>query len=153
MNKYTGEVPLDIHGIQYTLVYDWRALSFLKSRFSDQDLDDVVSGKNVDILGDVLAIGLNKKHPDITGAEIKSLSPPLSQTIEALGHALTCAYFGTEPPKKSEKAEKKTKESLLTRLLRHILFVSLWVCALVYPGVLHLGNFPSFQNLTTAKPR
>lgn len=110
-NIYKGECSLNIHGTEYTLVYDWAALSVLKSKYTDSDLSDVATGQNLDIIADVIAIGLQKHHKGITAKDIMDLSPPLISTITTLGTALNISYYGAPEAPQEDKAEKKTKQS------------------------------------------
>ena len=75
-NQYLGEVTLIMGGKSYILVYNWRALGKLKTSYTDSDLDDITSGRNVGVIANVLSIGLEKYHPDMTSDKIMELSPP-----------------------------------------------------------------------------
>ena len=145
MNKYTGEVPLDIHGIKYTLVYDWRALSLMKSEFTNEQLAEIVEGRQVKGLAKILQIGLSKKHPDITADELDRLSPPLVPTMEALASALHYSYYGTDTEEKIKKKAEKRKKSIALKLAR-LLWLTIYLSILAYPlmyfGLLRLGNSP-----------
>lgn len=104
MNPYTGETPITIGGTEYTLVLDWRALSKIKSLFSEKVWTDL-KGADPEVLAEVLAIALNKKHPEVTKETILDASPPLVSVISALDKAVAAAYFGADGiPKKADSA-------------------------------------------------
>lgn len=114
-NPHTGEVSIDMGGETYTIVYDWNALAKLKTTFTEADLQAVVNGQNLEVMADVLAIGLQKHHEGITAEEVAKLSPPLVKTVEAIDNALTFAYFGPQGApqdliKNAAAAQKKTRK-------------------------------------------
>lgn len=95
-NKYNGESTLDIAGKPHKIVFDWNALAKLKSIASDDQIDDIINGRDFTLLAEVLAIGLNKNHPGMTAQKIMDVSPPFALTTIALENALTYAYFGAK---------------------------------------------------------
>ena len=110
-NPHKGEVPLYINGTAYTLMFDWAALSKLKNAFNDEQIDAVINGRDVVLLAEMIAIGLQRHHEGITADEVVTLSPPLVPTVEALDKALTYAYFGPDnPAPKSDVAPSKEKK-------------------------------------------
>lgn len=147
LNKYTGEVPLDIHGIKYKLVYDWQALAVLKSNFTDEQIDEIIQGKKVEGLDKVLECGLMKHHSDIDADEILRLSPALVPTLQSLSEAIAYSYFGYEDAEK--KSQKKTP--ILTRMLVKLskLLILLFILDLTLMcfGIVRLGNLAALLNL------
>jgi len=116
-NKLKGEEQLDINGETYTVVYDWDGLAKLNSFITREELALVIQGKNMNLLADVLAIGLSKHHGEFTAEEIKDMRPPFVHACKAIENALTYAYFGDESPddvisdkKKSPKSKPKKKK-------------------------------------------
>lgn len=106
MNKYTGTVDFKLGSKSAKLVYDWRAISELKSKYGK----DIFTGlylADPNIVADMLAVGL--KGSGITLDEILDFSPPIIPTVNAIDLALTYSYYGPEG-KKDEKdpgAKKK----------------------------------------------
>jgi len=111
-NKYTAEVSITMGDKEHTIVFDWAALSTLKSAFTDKQLDGVISGQDIEIMGEVMAIGLQRHHKGITAQEVVDLSPPLVIAVEALDKALTFAYYGKDgaPVENGARAQKKTRK-------------------------------------------
>ena len=109
-DPYNGEVSLNMAGENYTLVYDWAALAKLKTTFTESDLDAIVNGENMEMMAEVMAIGLQRHHEGIAAEEIKKLSPPLLPTVTALNKALTYAYFGPDGDTATKTPQKKTRK-------------------------------------------
>lgn len=115
-NKYTGEVTLDLAGVSCTLVYDWRALADIQSKYGEDAFDTLFEDINGDFekLADILAAGLRRHHPEMTAAAVMEASPALLPVREAVHLAILAAFLGPEKPKKGEgadatdKPEKKT---------------------------------------------
>lgn len=117
INKYTGEATLKIKGKDHIVFYGWDQIAKLKSVFSQEQINDVIDGNDCALLAEMLAVGLQKHHPDVTAAKIKENAPPIYEAITAVGLAIRFAYFGPDDPAiinaadAAEKAEKKTKRS------------------------------------------
>lgn len=93
-NQHNGEVELKINGKVYTIVYDWNALAKIKVNLSDKQILAVMQGEDLSMLGEVLAIGLQKHHNGITANEVNELSPPFILAVEAVTRAMNIAYYG-----------------------------------------------------------
>ena len=87
-------MSVSIGGKPLKLVYDWAALSALRTSFTDAQIEGVVSGKLFEPLADMVAIGLARHQPDITAEWVREQSPPLLLIIKAVNEALNFAYFG-----------------------------------------------------------
>lgn len=123
-NKYTGDVGILIGKQKCTLVFDWRAISELHSRFPEDVKDGLLDvGKVSDPLklAAFLSIGLKKNHPEMTEDFIIDLAPPLVPLKKPLDEALALAYFGADlmqgiidsvekKPEQKSKATKKKKK-------------------------------------------
>lgn len=107
-NEFTGDVELQIGGKPHIIKFDWVALSTLKSKFTEEDLDKIISGTDLTSLADLLIIGLNRYHPDMTANQLTDNPPALMPAIEAVEKALTFAYFGADgPPSEATPADEK----------------------------------------------
>lgn len=94
-NKYTGEQPIKIGTKQCTLVYDWRAVAALKSKFKKEQFEALLDQNPAD-LAEILQIGLQKHHSDITVDAIMDSSPVVADVAKAIDTALLYAYYGPE---------------------------------------------------------
>ena len=52
-----GEVKIEMSGEEYTLCFDWSALAVLKEKYTDENIDAVVNGKDLSGLADIVAVG------------------------------------------------------------------------------------------------
>lgn len=98
-NDYTGETPVEIGGKTYSLIYDWRALAKLRSNYTKEQLQ-ALPDQSPEALADMLVIGLERKHPNVTPDMILDLSPPVHAVAEAIDQAVLISYYG---PKKAEE--------------------------------------------------
>jgi len=110
-NKYKGETHLVIDGKKHTIDFDWNALAILKQTVTDKELEQVVSGENLELVADVLAVGLKKHHPEMTAQMIMDLSPPFVTAVQALEQALTYSYFGASDPETAAPQNRKKKRA------------------------------------------
>ena len=97
VNAHRGEVSLEIAGKARTVVYDWDALARLKVALGpDYDEKIAQAGLTLDLepLATALAIGLARDWPDVTAEKLKALSPPVIEVTDAIGTALTRAFYG-----------------------------------------------------------
>lgn len=99
LNKYTGEVRLPINGKSYTLVYDWRAMSKLYSDYGRDAMSHFEQNPDPAILANILAIGMNKHHPEVTADFILDASPPMVAAADAVHMALLYCMHGPEAEK------------------------------------------------------
>lgn len=115
MNKYLGEVVLNIGGKEARLVYDWRALSEIQTKHGASILKDLFKGVSPDTIADILAIGFRKHNPEVTAAAILDASPPFVPMVQAIDKALSFSYFGADgipdevAAEVDEDAKKKTE--------------------------------------------
>lgn len=119
-NAYTGEERLALGKKNVTIVFDWRAISELKTRHTGNIIKTMVDDPDPATIASILQVGLMKHQPEITVDEIIDASPAIYPTLAALDAALAHAYFGprgAEESKKNPPARQK-KRSLLTKLLR-----------------------------------
>jgi len=108
----TGEKKFKLGDKEVRLVYDWRAIARAKETCGNDVFYNLYS-RTPDVVADVLAIGLEKHHPDIGKDQILDLSPPLIPAIKAIDDALAMAYWGPDgPPKKQEGAKAVEKKTL-----------------------------------------
>ncbi len=108
--KTLGLNSISLNGKDYVLKYDWRALGKLKSKFSDKNLESILSGREIDLLADVIAIGLERHHPEVTPDFVMDASPALVDALKSINDAITYAYFAGNQSTAGEKPEKKTKK-------------------------------------------
>lgn len=116
VNKYNGEVPVNIGGKAYTLVYDWNAVALIQSEYGKEAITAMLAQVQPDKMAKILLAGLNRHHPDITAEDIIKASPPILPTVEAIDTALQYAYFGPDDNKEAEGQKKKL--SFIMRLLK-----------------------------------
>lgn len=112
MNKYTGEVEVKIGNKLCKLVFDWRCLAEIQTKYGVDILKELSHGISFDIVADVLAIGLKKHNPEMTKDAILDESPAFVSMVKAIDKALAFAYFGADelPEKYSEeKSDVKKK--------------------------------------------
>ena len=123
-NPYTGDVPLEIGGVQLTLVYDWRALGRMRAELGKDGQAAALSGE-LKSLAVLVEIGLHRHHGDWNAARVTEASPPVMVTIDAVEKALSYAYFGPKGAAEEEPGENPQKPSskptLLSRLWRRLI--------------------------------
>lgn len=112
MNPITGESEVEIAGRKYTIRYDWSCLAEIESVHGDNP-----NMLNPDTVASVAAIGLKKKHPEMTAEKIKEISPPLVPFAKSVQDAMQYAYFGNEAiPKDGEKKSVRQRDGLFQRI-------------------------------------
>lgn len=105
-NKYTGEIPLKIGEKNGILVFDWRALAAIKSKFSHEQLG-LLTEQSPAVLAEMLVMGFQKHSKDITFDDVMDASPAIAEMVAAIDTALLFAYQGPETARKVlEKAEE-----------------------------------------------
>lgn len=110
-NKYTAEVIINLNGKDYKLCYDWAAIGAMQTAFGDRIVDNVSVTSKPEDISKMLAIGLNKNHPEITAADVFKMSPPIFHAVKKIDLALRYTYFGSEdftPEKESAASGKKS---------------------------------------------
>jgi hypothetical protein len=112
-NTYTGEVPLQLAGRTFVLVYDWTALARVKSEIGDDALKLVLDGGDPASLAKVIAAGLARHHPEMSDAAVMAASPPLVPTVAKVKEALAYAYWG---PKGEPEETKENPPGRMARL-------------------------------------
>lgn len=127
MNKYRGEVPIDIGDRHLTLRYNMTAIAALKESFGDQAhvvLNNACSSCDVKVLATGIAIGLERNHPgEFTQEKVLELSPPVRPSQQAVYEALMAGWYGGEGPPELDAVDptkrlgKRIKE-WLTQLFR-----------------------------------
>lgn len=114
-NKYTGEIPLKIGNIQGTLVYDWAAISVIKTTCTDKELENLAQMDPAKI-AICLAAGFKKHNQEITAEVIMESSPPILEATEAMDRALLFAFHGKEAAAEMletlDKINEKAKEKV-----------------------------------------
>lgn len=112
----TGEYKIIIDGEEYTLRYDWKALSEVEAAHGDTP-----NLFNSDIVASVASFGMVRKHPEMTKDRIIELSPPLVPFINSVQKALNWAYFGKDStPEDTEKKKMLPTLAGLLRLLKRL---------------------------------
>lgn len=96
-NAHTGEVTLSHDGVTLTLHLDWRALGAARTRFGGRALLDILDGDPAEI-AELLAIAVQRHHPDWTAERIIEWSPPIILTGQALLAVLNYANWGPGGP-------------------------------------------------------
>jgi hypothetical protein len=105
-NHLAGKVEITLDGNTHTLRYDWNGIAELTRLYPDgYNLMDPQQ------LATIIAVGLKHEMPDLTPQQIMDMSPPIIDTMEAVGSAINCAYFGTpKAPAPEEKAEDENPQ-------------------------------------------
>lgn len=104
-NAYLGESTVNLSGKAYTLVYTWRGLAEIQTKFGGNILKELFSGLSPLTVAEIIHIGLKKNHPEITLDHVIDSSPPMIPTLQALDRALALAYFGADGIPTSEPAQ------------------------------------------------
>jgi hypothetical protein len=112
-NKYAGEVTFAFGDAEYTLCYDWKAISAVQSKYGNKAFAELFDAPNLATLAGILAIGLKKNHPEMTADKVMDISPPAVEAVKLIDRAVAFAYFGADGLKEieaqaSEADEKKT---------------------------------------------
>jgi hypothetical protein len=107
-NNIAGTVQVELGGKTQTLRYDWDAIAELSQRYPDGY--NLMDPKQ---LADIMMVGLKHELPDMTPADIMRMSPPIIASMEAVGAAINCAYFGTQkaPEASGEESENPQKKA------------------------------------------
>lgn len=93
-NPIAGIFTLTMDGKEYRLQFTWSAIAQITNKFGDS-----ANLYDLEILPQVVAIGLQKHHPDEANAEfVMSMNPPLIDTINKVTAGIRYAYFGPEEP-------------------------------------------------------
>jgi hypothetical protein len=113
-NKYSGEVPIEIGGRDYTLVFTNRAIGDLETELGQAWTQEIRDGMAIETLVRVVTIGLRHRHPEMTADMVMdSLMPRVPATL-ALFQALRYAGWGPNGPPAEDPGnppERKTPET------------------------------------------
>lgn len=95
-NAHTGEFSLKVNGKDCVLVYDWKAIARAQNELGASVLVKVgkVGALSTDELAQLLAIGFERKHPELDEDAIMEASPIVLDALMAIDQALNYAYFG-----------------------------------------------------------
>ena len=117
-NRVKGSTTVEIGGREYTLYYSWDAIAKIEAEIGKNAYD--LSEPN--ILAIFAAAGFEKHHPEMTAAQIKSLSPPLIPLLQAVNRAYNYSYYGKEiiPEEEKPPANPPLPARIMTGLKRFI---------------------------------
>lgn len=110
-NKYLGEFKTILLGMDCLLVYDWKAISAIHSKFGREKMANLFNNATPEEIAEIFAIGLQKHQPHITAEFIMEKSPPIVQVLAVIDQALAYAYFGPESANQEKGEGKETLEA------------------------------------------
>ncbi len=115
-NRVKGSTTVEIGGREYTLYFSWDAIVKIQAEIGKEAYD--LSDPNT--LAIFAAVGFEKYHPDMTAAQIKSLSPPLIPLLQAVNRAYNYSYYGQEiiPEEERAPANPRLPARIVTGLKR-----------------------------------
>jgi hypothetical protein len=93
-NAYRGTVSFSIDGQPLTMVFDWAALSTVKTELGSEDLGALLGGGDLRVLAKLTAIALALHHPDWTADRIFKASPPVAPLVHKITTAFNYAWVG-----------------------------------------------------------
>lgn len=101
-NDIAGKTEVTLDGKTYTLRFDWDVIAEMTQEFpGGYNLMDPRH------LSKILVYGLRHMNPDLDEQKIMGMSPALIPTMEAVGAAINCAYFGNpDGPKEAEEPKE-----------------------------------------------
>jgi hypothetical protein len=104
------------------LVFDWRALSIIRSEIGQGGLEHAMTGTDLEMLAKVISAGLRRNHGEEWPAEkIMELSPPLLPAVKAIETAINLAYWGPKGvPDIPEENPPNPPKTRLQRLWRQL---------------------------------
>ena len=105
-NEYTGEVTIELKDKERKLVYDYRALSQIRSEHGDNIFNELFTLDPM-VLASLLSIGLSTSDEIVTVENVLEASPPIHYVANAIDRAVTIAYFGADGLKEIEKEAAK----------------------------------------------
>jgi hypothetical protein len=91
-NAYAGDAPVEIGGRVLVLAYDWRALAKIASMPADSQARAIAG--DVAALARIVAVGLERHHPEMDEAAVLAASPAVLPTVQAVVDALGVAWYG-----------------------------------------------------------
>ena len=98
-NSYRARVPLSIDGERLTVQFDYDALATIRDTIGQDDkLLRVLRGDDPALFSALVAIGLQRNHPDWDVARVHKASPPIRPTVAVIEEALNALYFGPDGP-------------------------------------------------------
>ena len=95
---HTGETTISLGREAVTLVFDWRAMSQVRTLLKGGDIFAALAGQDPEMLASLVAIGARRHHPEWTAAAVLEASPPLIPTQAAVVKAVNRAFWGQEAP-------------------------------------------------------
>ena len=102
MNKYRGQVPIQIDGKDLILQFDMNAIAELNEEFGDQGHMVLMAATGSSAMKDLafgVAAGLQRNHPgEYTAEMILEITPPIKPLQEAVYEALQSAWHGPAGP-------------------------------------------------------
>lgn len=117
-NPHVGEFSLKVNGKDCVLVYDWKAIARAQNELGAAVLVKVgkVGALSTDEIAKLLAIGFEKRHPELDEDAIMDASPVVMDALIAIDQALTYSYFGpggkeTEKKKPDAATAEKAKDA------------------------------------------
>jgi hypothetical protein len=111
-NNLAGLSDITLGDKTHTLRFDWNGIAELTQLFPDGY--NLMDPKH---LSQILAIGLRHEMADITADQVMGMSPPIIPTMESVGAAINCAYFGTsKAPEVEDKPENPQKRPVAKRV-------------------------------------
>lgn len=124
VNKYAGDVRLNIGRASCRLRYDWTAFGVLKTELGDnydQALSLAFMQEDLPVIAQALVIGLEHHHPGrFTVEMIVAESPPIIPVITAIRQAINLAQFGSvDPPPENPQPGTGWLKRILTLFSKH----------------------------------
>lgn len=109
-NSYTGEVAVNIGGKPYKLLFDWAAIAKLHTKFGAENMEGLVRQSNISDLAEIVAIGLERHHPEMSADDVMKASPAILEVQASLDWALSVAYLGAEVAEKVKDSIQKAAQ-------------------------------------------
>lgn len=128
-NPYRGDVELEVCGQKRILRYSWAEVAKLQARIGkkfQEEIQRAIGEGDVEVLGDVLIIGLEANWPEVMKDEVMKNPPLMAHASTAIANALCLTFYGTSgeaaaegenpskagaPEKAMEKAPEKAPET------------------------------------------
>jgi hypothetical protein len=113
-NLYLAQVPIVVEGKTLTLQFDYAAMAAIRGEIGNDDRRSrLLRGTDPKaVQPKLVAIGLQRNHPDWTEERVFEASPPIRPTVLAIEESLNALYFGPDGP------PREALENPLMRTLR-----------------------------------
>lgn len=100
-NKYAGEIDFTVGTKKGTLVFDYQALTALKTEIGDKATSNLFGASPEEIIK-ILVIGFKRISPDMTEEFLRESYPPVHTQLaaKAIDTALVYAHWGPDEAKK-----------------------------------------------------